>query len=150
MNALDFMAINCDIEATRDNTKYNNIIMNDFVTDLQTILMTAFIGVVIAYARYVHNLKERVAVLEKTIEDLSQALDRASEDIEKTFESIHKRLDSHSKKYDVILDRIGSMEKEVLKETGSVKAEISSLASDLKGLSNLILVSDPGIKINRQ
>lgn len=124
--------------------------MNDFITDLHTILMTAFIGVVIAYARYVHNLKERVAVLEKTIEDLNQTMERTTEDIEKTFDNIQKRLDSHSKKYDDILDRIGMMEKEVLKETGSVRADISALASDLKGLSNLILVSDPGIKIKRQ
>jgi hypothetical protein len=42
------------------------------------------------------------------------------------------------------------MEKEVLRETGSVKADISSLASDVKGLSNLILASDNGIRINRQ
>jgi hypothetical protein len=60
------------------------------------------------------------------------------------------RLDSHSKKQDDILNRINSMEKEVLKETGSVRADISSLASDVKGLSNLILASDNGIRINRQ
>lgn len=124
--------------------------MNNIMTEIQSILMTAFIGIVIAYARYVHNLKERVAVLEKTIEDLNQTMERTTEDIDKTFDNIQKRLDSHSKKYDDIMNRIGSMEKELLKETGSVRADISSLASDLKGLSNLILVSDPGIKINRQ
>ena len=69
---------------------------------------------------------------------------------EKALASMQSRLDSHSKKQDAILERISSMEKEVLKETGSVKSEISSLSSDVKGLSNLILISDPGIKINRQ
>lgn len=116
--------------------------MNAFITDLQTILTTAFIGVVIAYARYVQNLKERVTVLEKTLEDLKQTIERTNEDNEKTFNNMQKRLDNHSKKYDDILDRIGLMEKEVLKETGSVRADISSLASDLKGLRDLIMVQD--------
>lgn len=38
--------------------------MSTFLADLQSVLMTAFTGVIIAYARYVHNLKERVAVME--------------------------------------------------------------------------------------
>ena len=124
--------------------------MNSFITDIQPILMTAFIGVIIAYARYVHNLQQRVAVLEKTIDDLKQTMERTTENIEKTIENIQKRLDSHSKKYDSILERIGSMEKEVLKETGSVRADISELKSEVRGFSNLILASDSGIKIQRQ
>lgn len=123
--------------------------MNTVIADLQPILMTTFIGVIIAYARYVNNLQQRVSVLEKTIEDLKQTMEHTTEDIEKTIDSIQKRLDSHSKKYDAILERIGSMEKEVLKETGSVRADISSLAEALKGLSNMILILDPGL-INRK
>ena len=124
--------------------------MSTFISDLQPILMTAFIGVVIGYARYVHNLKERTAVLENTVEDLKQMMDRMKETMENTIENIQKRLDSHSKKYDAILERIGSMEKELLKETGSVRVDISELKSDLRGFSNLILASDNGIKIQRQ
>lgn len=113
--------------------------MSPIISDIQVVLMTAFIGVVIAYARYVHNLKERVAVLEESIKDLKQEMERTTEDIEKTFDNIQKRLDSHSKKYDAILERIGSMEKELLKETGSVKANISELKSELRGFRDLFL-----------
>lgn len=118
--------------------------MSPIINDIQVVLMTAFIGVVIAYARYVHNLKERVAVLEETIKDLKREMERTTEDIEKTFENIQKRLDSHSKKYDAILDRIGSMEKELLKETSSVRSDISELKTELRGFRDLFM--DKGIK----
>lgn len=124
--------------------------MSNVIADLQPILTTTFVGIVIAYARYVHNLKERVAVLEKSFDDLEQEMKNITENIKETIGNIQKRLDNHSKKYDAILERIGSMEREVLKETGSIKADFSELKSDLRGFSNLILASDNGIKINRQ
>ena len=37
----------------------------------------------------------------------------------------------------------------LLKETGQVRSDISALASDLRGLSNLIKVSDLGIRVLR-
>lgn len=101
--------------------------MNTVMTDIWPYLMTALFGVVIAYARYVHNLKERVAVLEKTLEDQEKILD-----------NMQKRMDNHSKKQDDILDKINSMEREVLKQMGTMNANFSSLASDVKNLSNLI------------
>ena len=106
--------------------------MNALMTDIWPYLLTALFGAVGWQFRESYLLKTKVAVMEKAIIGMQD------------------RLNSHSKKQDAILDRISSMEKEVLKETGSVKSEISSLASDVKGLSNLILISDPGIKINRQ
>lgn len=106
--------------------------MNQVMTDLWPYLIVPLIGAIGWLFREIFVLKTKTAVVEGAIK------------------SMQSRLDSHSKKQDAILDRIGSMEKEVLRETGSVRADISSLASDLKGLSNLILVSDPGIKINRQ
>ena len=118
--------------------------MSNVIAELQPILMTAFIGVIIGYARYVHNLKERVAVLEKTIEDLKQTMERTTENLEKTIENIQKRQDSHSKKQDDILDRISSMEKEVLKQMGAMGATISSMGSELKGLSNYLILFDGG------
>lgn len=111
--------------------------MNGVMTDLWPYLVTALFAAIAAYARYVHNVKERVAVLEKTLEDQQKVLD-----------NMQKRMDNHSKKQDDILERISSMEKEVLKEMSSMTANIASLASDLKGLSNLLAVSDIGIKIN--
>jgi len=123
--------------------------MNTLTITLVSVLLTSFLGVIIGYARYVHNLKERVSVLESKIDDLKQELDSLKENIYKDISRMQDRLDSHSKKQDAILDRIGAMEKEVLKEMGAMGANISSLASDLKGLNKLISVSDYGIKINR-
>ena len=42
------------------------------------------------------------------------------------------------------------MEKEVLKQMGQMGASMATLSSDLKGLSNLLAVSDYGIRINHQ
>lgn len=106
--------------------------MNQVMIDLWPYLVVPILGAVGWLFREVFLLKTKTTVVEKSIT------------------SMQNRLDSHSKKQDDILDRISSMEKEVLKETGTVRADISSLASDVKGLSNLILVSDPGIKIQRQ
>ncbi len=119
--------------------------MNTLLADIWPILLTALIGVIIAYARYVNALKTRVAVLEKTVEDLL-----------KTIESMQKRLDSHSRKQDEIYDTLNDvkgnmsdMKVEIVKEMGQMTANLSSLASDLKGLNNLLAISDVGIKINR-
>ena len=106
--------------------------MNQVMTDLWPYLIVPLIGVIGWLFREMFVLKTKTAVMEKSIA------------------SIQNRLDSHSKKQDDILNRISSMEKEVLKETGSVRADIASLASNVNGLSNLILASDNGIKINRQ
>lgn len=112
--------------------------MTQLLVDIWPILLTALLGVIIGYARYVHKLQERAAVLENTLKEHRKEID-----------SLQKRMDSHSKKQDDILERIGSMEKEVLKQMGAMGATISSLSSDLKGLSNLLAVSDVGIRINR-
>lgn len=120
--------------------------MSTFLSDLQSVIMTAFVGVIIAYARYVHNLKERVAVMEQTIDDLKQTMEQTKETLEKEIDTIKKRQDSHSRKQDDILNRISSMEKEVLKEMGAMGATISSMGSELKGLSNMLLLFDGGNK----
>ena len=121
--------------------------MNAVVTDLWPILMTAIIGVIIGYARYVHNLKERVAVLENKIDDLKGELDNLKSAIYKDLENMQKRMDSHSKKQDEILEKISGMEKEFIRQVGDVRSDISSLATELRSFSNLILAADKGIKI---
>lgn len=124
--------------------------MNQVMIDLWPLIVPVFLGAIVYQWRENHQLKIRVAVLENTVENL-----------ETTLTNIQKRQDSQSKKQDDILDRIGAMEKEVLKQVAGVQTSFSkqisdvsstvaSLAGDVKGLSNLILVSDPGIKINRQ
>jgi hypothetical protein len=39
------------------------------------------------------------------------------------------------------------MEKKFIEQVGGVRTDIQGLASDVKGLSNLILVSDKGMRI---
>ena len=121
--------------------------MNAVVTDLWPILMTALVGVIIGYARYVHNLKERVAVLENKIDDLKGDLDNLKSAIYKDLENMQKRMDSHSKKQDEILEKISGMEKEFIRQVGDVRSDISALATELRSFSNLILAADKGIKI---
>ena len=111
----------------------------EVIQSIQPILFTALVGVVIAYARYVNTLKTRVAVMEKTIEDLL-----------KTVEAMQKRLDSHSKKQDEIYNTLTGMKVEMIKEMGQITASVSSLASDIKGLSQLLAITDMGISIKRQ
>lgn len=123
--------------------------MNTLTVTLVSVMLTAFLGIIIAYARYVHELKERVSVQESKIDDLKQELEDLRKNIYKDIENMQKRMDSHSKKQDDILNRISSMEKEVLKQMGTMGANIASLSSDLKGLNNLLAVSDFGIKINK-
>lgn len=113
--------------------------MQTLLTDIWPILLTALVGVVIGYARYVNALKTRVAVLEKTIEGLL-----------KTVESMQKRLDSHSKKQDEIYDTLTDMKVDITKEMGKMAASVSSLSSDLKGLNNLLAISDYGIRATKQ
>lgn len=113
--------------------------MNNVINDIWPILLTALIGVILGYARYVHNLKERVSVLENTIKSILTTID-----------SIHKRQDSHSKKQDDVLDRIGVFEREALKQMSTIEAKFSGLESDVKSISRLLSVSDMGIKIIKQ
>jgi uncharacterized membrane-anchored protein YhcB (DUF1043 family) len=119
--------------------------MTTFINDIQPILLTALVGVIIAYARYVNSLKTRVAVLERTIEDLL-----------KTIDNMQKRLDSHSKKQDEIHETLNDvkgdmkdMKVEIVREMGQMASNLSSLASDLKGLNNLLAISDYGIRANK-
>ena len=106
--------------------------MNQVMTDIWPYLVAPVIAAIAWLFREVFLLKTQATVFEKAIN------------------SMQSRLDSHSKKQDDILDKMSSMEKEVLKQMGTVRSDIAGLASDVKGFSNLILVSDQGIKIPRQ
>lgn len=113
--------------------------MSTIVTEIQTILLTAFIGIVIAYAKYVHNLKERVSVLEKTVVDMRDEMITITGNIMKTIEGIQKRQDSHSKKQDDIMKLLSDFKMEMLKEVGQMSLNVNGLASDVKHLSSVIM-----------
>lgn len=106
--------------------------MNNLMLDLWPYLLPAFIAGIVGMIGWVHNLRTRVAILEKTVDNQQ------------------KRIDSHSAKQDGLLDKMNSMEKKFIENVGDVRKDIQGLSSDVKGLSQLILVSDKGIRVDRQ
>lgn len=103
--------------------------MNNLMIDLWPYLLPALIAGIVGLVGWVHNLRTRVAILERTVENQQ------------------KRIDSHSMKQDGLLDKMNSMEKKFIEQVGGVRADIQGLSSDVKGLSGLIMVSDKGMKI---
>ena len=99
--------------------------------DIWPYLLTALIGGITGLAGWVHNLRTRVAILEKSVENLL------------------KRVDSHSKKQDEVLVKINSMEHQVLEKVGSVNVGMAELRSEVQALSRLISFCDSGFKIAR-
>lgn len=124
--------------------------MNQVMIDIWPYLFPPMLLVIGWLFRQVFSLKTELAETKKSVESLANEVKKTIENIEKTIESIQKRQDSHSKKQDDILDKMGTMEKEFIKQVGSVRADISALSSDLRGFSNLILASDKGLTIQRQ
>lgn len=112
--------------------------MNQVMIDLWPLLVPILLAAVGWQWRENHQLKIRVAVLENTVENL-----------ETTLSNIQKRQDSQSKKQDDILNRIQSMESEVLERMGKTDSSISSLSAQVKGLHDLLVVSDFGIHAKR-
>lgn len=112
--------------------------MNQVMIDIWPYLIVPLIGAIGWLFREVYIMKTKVAVIEKSIDGLQD-----------TMKGMQDRLDSHSKKQDAILDRISSMEKELLGKMGDMAVNMSSLASDLRVLNNFISVSDIGIKVDR-
>jgi hypothetical protein len=117
--------------------------------DLWPLIVTA-IGCVIGWQwKESHAVKVRVAVLEQTLDDLKQSMYRTIETLQKTIENIQKRQDSHSKKQDDIMDLLTDFKMEMLREVGNMSSNVSGLASDVKNLSNLISITDVGIKVDK-
>ena len=104
--------------------------------DLWPLLVPILLAAVGWQWRENHQLKIRVAVLETTVENL-----------ETTLTNIQKRQDSQSKKQDDILNRIQSMESEVLERMGKTASGISSLSAQVKGLHDLLVVSDYNVRV---
>ena len=123
--------------------------MNQVMTDLWPLIVTA-IGCVIGWQwKESHSIKVRVAVAVQTLEDLKQSMNRTIETLQKTIENIQKRQDSHSKKQDDIMDLLTDFKMEMLREVGNMSSNVSGLASDVKNLSNLISITDVGLKVDK-
>ena len=112
--------------------------MNQVMIDIWPFLVTAILAAIGWQWRESYLLKTKVAVMERTIENIL-----------KTIEAIQDRQDSHSKKQDDIMDLLTDFKMEMLKEVGNMSSNVSGLASDVKNLSNLISITDVGIKVDR-
>ena len=118
------------------------------MTDIWPFLVTAIIASIGWQFREGYLLKTKVAVMEKTIDALRETIKSVTDNLQKTIEHLQKRQDSHSKKQDDIMDLLNEFKMEMLKEVGTMSSNVSGLASDVKNLSNLITITDVGIKVD--
>lgn len=122
--------------------------MTQVMTDIWPFLVTAIIASIGWQFREGYLLKTKVAVMEKTIDALREIIKSVTDNLQKTIEHLQKRQDSHSKKQDDIMDLLTDFKMEMLKEVGTMSSNVSGLASDVKNLSNLITITDVGIKVD--
>ena len=83
--------------------------------------------------------KNRISYLETEIAKL--------EDRMKDIEAVLS--DPGDRKQDEILDKMNSMERELLRQVGNINVSMGSLSSDVQGLSRLLTFCDTGYRINR-
>jgi len=96
--------------------------MNSVMMDIWPYLFPALLAGIAGLVGWVHNLRTRVAILEKMMENLQ------------------KRMDSHSKKQDEILDKMNSMDRELMRQMSSLSSEIQALSILLKYSDNIYSV----------
>ena len=122
--------------------------MTQVMTDLWPFLVTAILAAIGWQFRESYLLKTKVAVMEKSIEGIRESMRTTTDNIQKSIEHIQSRQDSHSKKQDAVMDLLTEFKMEMLKEVGNMSSNVSGLASDVKNLSNLISITDVGIKVD--
>jgi len=118
------------------------------MTDIWPFLVTAILAAIGWQFRESYLLKTKVAVMEKTIEALQASLKSTTDNIQKSIEHIQARQDSHSKKQDAVMELLTDFKMEMLKEVGNMSSNVSVLTADVKNLSNLISITDVGIKVD--
>lgn len=112
--------------------------MNQVVMDIWPILMTALMGVLGWQWKENQATKTRVAVLEKTIENLVDIV-----------EHMQKRQDNHSKKQDEIVSLITDLKVEIVQQVGGMRTEISTISAEVKNINRALSVNDEGVKLKR-
>ena len=108
--------------------------MNSVFNELLPYILTAVIPAVGLYIGYIHQLRMKMAVVEKTLETLQRNQD-----------NMQKRMDNHSKKQDEILAAISELKVEVVKQLSATEKHINNItteqaiiASDLKNLNKVL------------
>ena len=118
------------------------------MTDVWPFLVTAILAAIGCQFRESYLLKTKVAVMETTIEALQATMKTTVDNIHRSIDHIQARQDSHSKKQDAVMDLLTEFKMEMLKEVGNMSSNVSALTSDVKNLSNLISITDVGIKVD--
>ena len=118
------------------------------MTDIWPYLIPAIMAVVGWQFRESYLLKTKVAVMEKSIDGIKDSMNSTTDNIKKSIEHLQNRQDSHSKKQDAVMELLTDFKMEMLKEVGTMSSNVSGLAADVKNLSNLISITDVGIKVD--
>ena len=93
--------------------------MNTILNEIWPYLLTALVPAIGLYIGYIHQLRMKMAVVEKTLETLQRNQD-----------NMQKRMDNHSKKQDEILDAISAMKLELVKQLAQTEKHISTITSE--------------------
>ena len=118
------------------------------MTDIWPYLIPAIMAVVGWQFRESYLLKTKVAVMEKSIDGIKDSMNSTTDNIQKSIEHLQNRQDSHSKKQDAVMELLTYFKMEMLKQVGTMSSNVSGLAADVKNLSNLISITDVGIKVD--
>ena len=118
------------------------------MTDIWPYLIPAIMAVVGWQFRESYLLKTKVAVMEKSIDGIKDSMNSTTDNIQKSIAHLQNRQDSHSKKQDAVMELLTDFKMEMLKEVGTMSSNVSGLAADVKNLSNLISITDVGIKVD--
>ena len=111
--------------------------MNQVMIDIWPYLMIPIAGAIGWLFREVFTLKSKGDVQETEIKGLKSDID-----------DMKNRLNSHSKKQDEIVQLITDLKVGFMKELGEVSVNMASMASNIDNLTNLIKVTDLGIKVD--
>ena len=107
------------------------------LTDLWP-LLTIIVPIVVLYFGYIQQLRIRVAVLEKTVENQQQIIDNQQ-----------KRMDSHSKKQDDVLDLVTDLKVEMVKQISQMTAELGTISADVKNINRMFGIGGNGSQYNK-
>lgn len=114
--------------------------MNTLLNDIWPYLLTAAVPTIGLYIGYIHQLRMKMAVVEKTLETLQRNQD-----------NMQKRMDSHSKKQDEILNAIAVMKVELVekiaateKHISAITAEQAVIATEVKNINHTLSILEKG------
>lgn len=101
--------------------------MNTLLSDIWPILLSAILPSVGLYIGYIHQLRMKMAVMEKTLEAQQKSLD-----------NMQKRMDNHSKKQDDILDAIAQLKVEIVERFSGYEKDIAVISTEVKSINKTL------------